>query len=217
VENISSDQVKTTYSTATSSIPAGDTTPNILVNSPTDSYGTNPNTQGLGPLDSRSQIAEVINRSNSDSSGLTINIESPIGEISPIDSAIVGSRSPTDIGMPGGFPLSPSMLGEGGEESSLSASSEIKFQSSTDSDISSNAQRALIRYSLGEEHRTLPEFRPTNLPLPDSGPSTNISTTLSASATDEPIVFTKGRFAPLTLNVTEPFSDTPISTPESSN
>lgn len=180
--------------------------PNIIAPSPIDSYGTNPNTQGLAPFDSSSQRAGLIDRSNSDSSGITINIESPIREISPIDSIIEESI----LGMPGGFPPAGAIPAEG-EFTPLPS-----IQST-------------------EPLRVLPHFGIegiSRLPLPDSAsPSGTIpssieispeksNSSISSSAPflkegGEPIIFTKGRFAPLSLNIGEPFSDTPIVTPES--
>jgi hypothetical protein len=74
--------------------------PDILVPSPIDSYGTNPETQGLRPFDSISQRSEILSRSNSggESTGISINIDNPTVEISPIDSTIERSFK-----LPGGF------------------------------------------------------------------------------------------------------------------
>jgi hypothetical protein len=50
-----------------------------------------------------------------------------------------------------------------------------------------------------------------------ASPSASPSASASASThVEEEIAFTKGRFAPLSLNVKEPFSDTPVVIPESS-
>jgi hypothetical protein len=70
-----------------------------------------------------------------------------------------------------------------------------------------------------EPLRVIPNFGIggiSKLPLPDSGPATELSTPLSTSSIGEPMEFSKGRYASLSLNVQEPFSDTPVLTPESS-
>jgi hypothetical protein len=189
--------------------------PNIVapsVSDISDSYGTNPNTQGLTPFDSSSQRAMLIGRSDSESSGITINIESPIRETSPISSII---ESPPMI-MPGGFPPSRT----GGTTHSIQSAEPLKVLPRfniegiarlplPDSPLVSQGGSAISADPL----RVLPKFGVeglARLPLPESSSSSEISTLSSVSSIGEPVLNTNNRFAPLSLNVSEPFSDTPV-------